>query len=50
MGVEGLLTTKWVLNGKGDTANEYANGSKTFLHKTLPLDGALHYFEEDAVH
>ena len=50
VGVEGLLTTKWVLNGKGDTANEYATGSKSFLHKTLPLDGGVHFFEENAVH
>ena len=38
VGVEGLLTTKWVLQGKGDTAQEYARGTRQFLHKSLPLD------------
>ena len=46
VGVEGLLTTKWVLQGQGDTAKEYATGVKKFTHKSLPLNGALHFLEE----
>ena len=38
VGVEGLLTTKWVLTGEDDTASEYAKGEKQFIHKQLPLD------------
>ncbi len=38
VGVDGLLTTKWVLTGDGgDTAAAYADGSRTFLHKKLPV-------------
>lgn len=39
VGVEGLLTTKWILQGTNDTAADYAEGGpKTFLHESLPLD------------
>ncbi|TRY76870.1 hypothetical protein TCAL_03832 [Tigriopus californicus] len=37
VGVEGLLTTKWVLNGDGDIAADYASGEKHFIHQQLPL-------------
>jgi len=36
VGVEGLLTTKWVLKGTDDTASEYSRGEKNFLHVQLP--------------
>ena len=39
VGVEGLLTTKWVLSGKGDTANDYASGRRQFVHESLPVSG-----------
>jgi len=37
VGVEGLLTTKWVLEGKDDTAAEYVKREKTFSHVHLPI-------------
>ena len=43
VGVEGLLTTKWVLEGDGDTAEQYATGKRMFIHQQLPIleDGAI---------
>ena len=37
VGVEGLLTTKWVLEGDGDTADQYATGKRIFTHQQLPV-------------
>ena len=40
VGVDGLLTTKWVITGDGfDTAAVYAGGERKFLHRSLPLIG-----------
>ena len=38
VGVQGLLTTKWVLSGNGDTAQDYASGRKKFSHTKIPVD------------
>jgi delta-1-pyrroline-5-carboxylate synthetase len=38
MGVEGLLTTKWVLVGDGHAAADFAEGgSMHFTHESLPI-------------
>ena len=36
VGVDGLLTTRWLLRGKGQSAAEYS-GEKTFKHRPLPI-------------
>jgi len=38
MGLEGLLTYKWLLEGSGHIVADYASGTKRFLHKDLPLE------------
>lgn len=39
VGVEGLLTTKWVLDGVDHAASDFAeNGPRQYLHQQLPLD------------
>lgn len=37
MGLEGLLTYKWLLEGSGQIVADYASGASRFLHKDLPL-------------
>jgi len=41
VGVEGLLTTKWMLDGDGDTASDYATGQRVFEHEQLPTSAAF---------
>lgn len=39
VGVEGLLTTKWVLDGVDHAASDFAEGgTRTFIHSSLPID------------
>lgn len=38
MGLQGLLTYKWLLEGQGHIVADYASGRRHFLHKDLPLD------------
>ncbi len=37
VGVEGLMTTRWLLRGTGQGAGEYSRGDRVFLHRVLPL-------------
>lgn len=38
VGVEGLLTTRWLLRGQGQGAGDYGPGRRAFLHERLPTD------------
>ncbi|KAL5022327.1 hypothetical protein ScPMuIL_001482 [Solemya velum] len=40
VGVEGLLTTKWVLRGSGHTVEEFNSGDSRFIHEALPVSGS----------
>jgi len=38
VGVEGLLTTKWILRGQGDAATDFGPNGRTYDHIQLPLE------------
>lgn len=38
VGLEGLVTYKYKVFGKGQTAEDYASGKSHFIHKPIPLD------------
>ncbi len=38
VGVEGLLTTRWLLRGEGQGAADYGPGKRSFTHRSLDAD------------
>lgn len=38
VGVEGLLTTRWLLEGDGQVVADYGPGKKSFRHRSLPVE------------
>jgi glutamate-5-semialdehyde dehydrogenase len=38
VGVDGLLTTRWLLTGEGQAAGDYGPGKRSFTHRELPND------------
>ncbi len=40
VGIEGLVTGKWILRGEGQRVADY-EGAKTFIHRDLPVDEVL---------
>ncbi len=38
VGLKGLMSTKYLLRGKGQTVASYSDGEKTFLHKEMERD------------
>lgn len=41
VGVEGLLTTKWILHGSGDAVSDFGPNKRKFEHIDLPLLSSL---------
>ncbi|XP_055640784.1 delta-1-pyrroline-5-carboxylate synthase [Toxorhynchites rutilus septentrionalis] len=38
VGVEGLLTTKWILSGVDHAAADFSDGSRKWIHESLPIE------------
>jgi glutamate-5-semialdehyde dehydrogenase len=38
VGVEGLMTVRWLLEGSGQSAEDYGPGKRSFTHRSLPVD------------
>lgn len=37
VGIEGLLTTKWIVEGHGDVVADFTEGRKQFVHQPMSL-------------
>ena len=35
--MEGLLTTKWILEGKGQVVEDFSKGKLDYLHQSMPM-------------
>jgi len=46
VGLEGLMTSKWLLQGCGQTVSSYSNGKK-FIHEEMPTKGASYILKEN---
>ena len=44
VGIEGLLTSKWIIEADAATAAEFTAGERVYLHEDLPLES----FTDDA--
>ncbi|MEM7582297.1 MAG: glutamate-5-semialdehyde dehydrogenase [Acidobacteriota bacterium] len=40
VGVEGLLTTRWLLEGEGQIADDYGPGKRSYAHRPLTASGS----------
>ena len=38
VGVEGLMTSKWLVEGHGDIVADFSEGRKQFSHQSIPLN------------
>ena len=38
VGMEGLLTTKWILRGDEAVASDFSKGFRSFIHQKMPVD------------
>jgi glutamate-5-semialdehyde dehydrogenase len=39
VGVDGLLTARWLLEGRGHSVSDYGPGKREFKHRELPPEG-----------
>lgn len=47
VGVEGLLTTKWLINGDGHIVENFTKGKMEFIHKSFPVSQEISQKEEE---
>ena len=49
VGMEGLLTTKWVLQGQGQIVKDFSEGRLSYEHKQLPLSDLSDVHKESEI-